>query len=617
MILRPIATRWFELVTVPKNLARAVERLSRTGAVQLESQSGRAERLLFPDIDEQLKAFHEVARRYQPYWPPATPTERRRAEGLNETLSAARRRLAEWTERADPITASIERLSRAADDLDRLNAALAAVGREFPDLALLTGCGPWLRGRLAEMPPGAKLRELPPLVLFRTWENSRTKLLLVVGRKTDIEEIEGHLAGLKGRIIPLPEWLPTKVDSAHEAIPARRAQIAHDIVVHEGQLAALSDELQIASALGDIALIEWLNLHASDLRGSDRLAWVTGWTSDLQGVALRRALDAEGIRYILRLAEAPPGTDAPMVLSNPSWARAFEIFPRMLGTPARGESDPSPILAVIVPIIFGFMFGDVGQGLVILFAELLLGQRFALLKMLVPGGIMAIAFGFLFGSVFSREDVIPALWRRPLADPIAILMAALALGAAILFVGMLLHAAQAHWRGEWRRWWGRRAGLLVGYGGLLFTPFQPVGLGVVAIGAAWFLLGSVALAEKRDMGTMARAAAEFVEETLRLFVNTLSFARVGAFALGHAGLSVAIIEIALATGQLGYWIVLVLGNAVIIALEGLVVGIQTTRLVLFEFFIRFLAAGGREFKPLPPPEAGNRALPRRSIRSAS
>jgi len=226
-----------------------------------------------------------------------------------------------------------------------------------------------------------------------------------------------------------------------------------------------------------------------------------------------------------------------MVLSNPSWARAFEAFPRMLGMPATGESDPSLILAVIVPIIFGFMFGDVGQGLVITLTGLLLGRRFPNLKMLVPGGIVAIAFGFLFGSVFSREDIILALWLRPLANPIATLVAALAFGATVLIVGMLLQAAQAHWRGERRRWWGHRVGLLVSYVGLLFTPLEPVGLVFVAIGAAWFLLGSVALAEKRDIGRIAGAAGEFIEETMRLSVNTLSFARVGAFALGHAGLS--------------------------------------------------------------------------------
>jgi V/A-type H+-transporting ATPase subunit I len=83
----------------------------------------------------------------------------------------------------------------------------------------------------------------------------------------------------------------------------------------------------------------------------------------------------------------------------------------------------------------------------------------------------------------------------------------------------------------------------------------------------------------------------------------VSFARVGAFALAHAGLSVAVTELADAAGAVGYWPVFVIGNAFIIALEGLVVSIQTTRLMLFEFFIRFLHAGGREFNPLRPPHA--------------
>ena len=87
----------------------------------------------------------------------------------------------------------------------------------------------------------------------------------------------------------------------------------------------------------------------------------------------------------------------------------------MLGTPGRNESDPSQILAVVASSIFGFMFGDVGQGAVVFIAGLVLGRRIPLTRMLVPGGIMAMLFGVLFGSVFCREDIIPALWMRPLA----------------------------------------------------------------------------------------------------------------------------------------------------------------------------------------------------------
>jgi V/A-type H+-transporting ATPase subunit I len=602
MTLRPRAARWFELVTVLKDLARVMECLSRSAAVELEAHSSHAQRLVFPDLNEQLRAHHELARRYQGYWPAAVATQRRQAEPLNQMLNSARERLETWVAKADPIIASIERLSRDIGNLDQLNEALAHAGTDLPDLRLLVGAGPTLQVRLVRLATETKLRDVPALVLFKTWDAPPATYLILVGRRPDIGAIEGQLAALKASIIPLPSWLPSTTDAAKTAIAQRRAGLAQDMQASKDQLAALSEELQIAGALGDIALLEWLNQHAKDLRGSERLAWVTGWTSDLSGTALRRALDAEGVRYIVRLAEQPAGMNAPMVLSNPSWVRGFEIFARMLGTPARDESDPSVILALIVPLIFGFMFGDVGQGLVILAAGLTLGYRFPLLRMLVPAGVMAIAFGLLFGSVFCREDLIPALWLHPLREPMVVLMAAVAGGAVVLSIGILLDAVQAHWRGEALRWWGSRVGLLVAYFGLLIAPFQLAGLGVAAIGAAWFIVGSGALAEKGRLGALARAAGEFIEEGLRLLVNTISFARVGAFALAHAGLSTAIGELAVATGRIGYWIVLALGNVLVVALEGLVVTIQTTRLMLFEFFVRFLTGKGREFKPLSPPD---------------
>ena len=102
---------------------------------------------------------------------------------------------------------------------------------------------------------------------------------------------------------------------------------------------------------------------------------------------------------------------------------------------------------------------------------------------------------------------------------------------------------------------------------------------------------------------------------LRLLVNTVSFARIGAFALAHAGLSVAIVELAQASGHFGYWIALTIGNLLVIVLEGVVVSIQTTRLLLFEFFIRFLTGGGRAFKPLPPPVIAPDAMQRPNLRA--
>ena len=608
MSLRAVPTKWFELVTVHNELARAMECLSRTGTVELEARGRATDRLLFPGLGEELKSHHELARRYQHYWPPPAPAAERRSEELSKMLKAARARLAAWAEQADPIITTIEKLSQSATDLEQLRAALQSAGDKFPDIHSLCRAGPKLQVRLFALPTGVLLRELPALLLVIPWQTSDASYALAVGQASDISDVEAQLQGLKGHALPLPSWLPSSPDEAVTAISSQFAELAHQRAASTAKLNALSEQFKIAAALADIALIEWLNEHANELRGSDHLAWVTGWTSDVSGAVLRRALDASGVRYILRLLDAPAGMNAPLVLHNPGWARDFEVFARMLGTPGRYESDPSQLLAVIASLIFGFMFGDIGQGVVICLAGIALGRRVPLTRMLVPGGIMAIFFGVLFGSMFCREDIIPALWIRPMDDPITILLAAVIVGVAIITLGLLLDAIQMHWRGEASHWWAQRAGLFTAYAGLLISLLRTEGLLVAGVGAAWFIVGAAALTSKDRLSAMITAAAEFVEQGLRLLVNTVSFARIGAFALAHAGLSIAIIEMAQASGRIAYWIVLVLGNVLVILLEGLVVSIQTTRLLLFEFFIRFLTGTGREFKPLPPPAIGNSSI---------
>jgi len=168
----------------------------------------------------------------------------------------------------------------------------------------------------------------------------------------------------------------------------------------------------------------------------------------------------------------------------------------------------------------------------------------------------------------------------------------------------LLDGLGALWRGELRDWLIRDLGFLVLYLGLVTLPFAaalglpPLGW-VPVIGALWYLIGAF-LIHRRFLGALA-AIGHLLEAGMQILVNTLSFARVGAFALAHASLSAAIVTMADGAPWWGALLILVLGNALIIVLEGLVVSIQTTRLVLFEFFNRFLKASGRVFKPLPAP----------------
>ncbi len=601
MSLRPIAAQWFELVTVHKELARVMECLSRTGAVELEARGRATDRLLFPGLEDELKAHRELARHYENYWPVPAAADGRRPEQLSETLKSARARLSEWTAAADPIIAVSERLAREAADLEQLRAALQSTAELWPDLHLLAGAGPKLQVRLLVLPAGTLLRELPALVLFKPWQTPDGNYVLVVGRTADIGEIEVQLPGLKGRVVPLPAWLPSSAHKAIAAIEERLATLSQQRTDAAAQLSALSQRLSIAAALADIALIEWLNAHAKELRGSERLAWVTGWTSDVADKALRRALDAGGVRYILRFAEAPAGMTPPLVLHNPGWARAFEVFARMLGTPGRNESDPSQILAVIALVNFRLHVRRCRAGRRCVYRR----PRARAARAADPYADSGRHHGDTVRYLV-RQRVLPRGHHSGAVDAAAERSDHHAGGRhrggmVIIAIGLLLDAVQMHWRGEAVHWWAQRAGLLIAYAGLLMSPLRREGLLVVAFGAAWFIFGAAALAKRGRLSTLADAAAEFVEQTLRLLVNTVSFARIGAFALAHAGLSVAVIEMASASGRFGYWIVLAVGNVLVIALEGVVVSIQTTRLLLFEFFIRFLTGAGREFKPLPPP----------------
>lgn len=140
---------------------------------------------------------------------------------------------------------------------------------------------------------------------------------------------------------------------------------------------------------------------------------------------------------------------------------------------------------------------------------------------------------------------------------------------------------------------------------LLLSPFLPGVLAFTGLALIHYYVGNLWLApDGRRAMALVTASGQLLLSLFELVINTLSFLRVGAFALAHAALSHAIMTLADAvTHPLAWLLVMLAGSAFSVVLEGLVVFVQTTRLVLFEFFIRFLQAGGRLFRPvrLSPP----------------
>jgi len=603
MKLRPAAARWFELLTDREHLGSVLGCLADSGAVHLEAYSSLDATAALPDYAQVLAGYGQLARRYRAYWPPARVDAAATAERSVDRVQADLERLEAWAAEADPAIEALQTLAGERAGLQELADVLRAAAGDLPDLSLLSSCGPTLAAHLYALTDTASPVPVPPAVLHVLTETADGRYLLALGPPEELAALETHLLAARARPIALPRNLPASHEEAVRALGERIAAVDETIGEKRRELDALAAHHELPALLGGFAFLDWLVSNVPRLPATQHFAWVTGWTSDLEGTQLTARLEQAGLPGLLHFPEQPASMDAPVVLANPGWARPFELFVRLLGTPGSAEADPSALVAVIAPLLFGYMFGDVGQGAVLLVAGLLLRRRYPALGLLVSGGLSAIAFGFAFGSVFAREDIIPALWLHPLADPLTVLAVSIGIGVAIITLGLVMDGLEHAWRGIAASWWLSRAGLLALYLGLVSWPFTPAGGLVALAGLAWFLVGAGIVAG--NAAGAAHALAELVETGLQLVVNTVSFARVGAFALAHAGLSAAVVGVGEATGSApGYWVALALGNVLILALEGLVVGIQTTRLVLFEFFIRFLRGEGRPFRPLPPPQGG-------------
>jgi V/A-type H+-transporting ATPase subunit I len=602
MSLRPACARWFELLTTRDEVATVLELLAGTGAVEPEIGAHRHRYISFRDIRGPVERFRSMERRYHAYWPPRDARAEPPPGGPDRVLQFALDRLQAWEKQAAPLIASLEALTAAQHDLNLFLDMLALSGSDGLDYALLAGTGRILLARVLVLPPHSQVEHSDAALLLRHYRGAKQDFVLAVGTPQQVELLVESLSGLKARVVPVPDFIEGDGAAAARQIAQRQIWLDAQLDNLRRQIAALGQRHRLPAALAALRRIDWFLEQVERLPVSPLFAWITGWTDDLEGSRIEAALASGGVRALVHYPPPPPGLRPPTVLRNRGWGRWFEPLVRLLGAPAASEADPSALLAVLVPLMFGYMFGDVGQGLVLVAAGLLLGRRRSLPRILIVNGCAATLFGFLFGSVFGREDIIAPLWLSPLEHPLTVLQVPLAGGALVLLLGLALKGLQYHWQGAARRWWRVEAPLLLLYVAILLTPFSRSAAVPAGLAGAWYLLGSVL--ERRDAPVrgLALALGELVEDLMQLLINTLSFVRVGAFALAHAGLALAFTTLAaMPDNRLVAFLVLLVGNLLVIVLEGLVVTIQTTRLVLFEFFTRFMRADGRAFRALAAP----------------
>ena len=357
---------------------------------------------------------------------------------------------------------------------------------------------------------------------------------------------------------------------------------------------------------------------------SDMFFYVVGWMPVNKAEELEKEIENSG-DSVLFYTEDPSSAEnmtPPTKLKNIAVFKPFEMFVKMYGLPSYEEIDPTPILAITYILFFAIMFGDVGQSAILAIVGFL---AYKFKKMDLGGiigtvGLAGIISGFVYGSFFGNEEIIPELFGiktvQPMHSIMPLLIGTVCMGGIIILFGMcvnIINMFRSKQTGE----------ALFGHNGIAGVIFY---LSIILViinvfaklnipGFVFAILFGVSVLSmylctpltkliEGEKNWFPTNGMFFVENFFELFevvlsfcTNTISFLRIGAFAVIHVGMMMAVAALS-GDGGIGSIIVTVIGNIIVMILEGLIVAIQVLRLEYYEMFSRYFHGAGKEFVSL-------------------
>ncbi len=473
----------------------------------------------------------------------------------------------------------------------------------------------------------------------------------------------GEIQGLEAMLVAYPQELGLETDRLLRSVYFEEIEVPEDYFVNtQGISNRLNSEtewviqemsnleekkknyrIKYKEELRYIYNLLKLELTKNDLKKqtvvSRNFFFLAGWiptrcADELNGRLHKNKLNA--VTYLSEGSLSPQYASPPTELHNNWLFSPFEMLVKLYGVPSYGEVDPTPFFGVIYMLLFGMMFGDLGQGLVFFLVGLAgvkLKKQADFGAILSRLGISSMIFGTIYDSFFGYEDVISGVvmgitgkpieslfFIRPMENINFLLMASVVFGIGLLLIAFgygIYNKMRA--RDIKEGVFGRNgiAGLvfylsflsLIGTAlgvvkGISMIPFFVIcGLCMLSIlfrePVTNMISGHRPLYHESKGDYYMESGFETVETILSLFSNTMSFIRVGAFALNHVGLFIAFHTMAaLIGGLVGEVSMFIVGNVMILVLEGLIVFIQGLRLMFYELFSKYYTGEGFDYKPV-------------------
>ena len=365
-------------------------------------------------------------------------------------------------------------------------------------------------------------------------------------------------------------------------------------------------------------------------QSENRFFLICGWMRIKDANALSKSLEKEE-DVICFINENPTdaGLNPPTIIRNKGIFKPYEMYIKMYGLPAYDEFDPTMLVAILYSFMFGAMFGDLGHGLVLLIggAVLYFWRRSQLAGIISFAGFFSCIFGLLFGSFFGFEDLIPTLWLKPreamstlnfVGRINTVFALAVVFGMCLMLVLMIINVLSHIKQKKFVESIFTANGIagFVFYGSIVLIvmlymtnhSLPPTGVILIMIIVPLLLIAmnefltNVIRKKKPYIETgvgmyCVEAFFDLFETCLTYFSNSLSYVRIGAFAVSHAAMMEVVFSLTGFDDGTGSVIGLIIGNLFVIGFEGLIVGIQVLRLQYYEVFSRFYKGDGRTFTP--------------------
>ncbi|MFX1513276.1 MAG: V-type ATP synthase subunit I [Promethearchaeota archaeon] len=253
-------------------------------------------------------------------------------------------------------------------------------------------------------------------------------ILLVGGRNEFLKTIERILIAFGFLEYSTPPGLTGKPSEIRKSLDRKLKKVTTELETIESEIqefrANFERDLQFVE---EILEIETHRLNAeSKYSYKGYIVEVTGWIKAKESETFSHLIHEKIPTATVEILNPDdvelPFTEVPSCLENPAYVRSYEPLVHSFGTPSLREFDPSKIMAITFPILFGIMFADVGHGLILLLLGFLglffkdIGRDPQTMKeelqdylrkggpILIICGLSSILFGFLFGSYFGIHD---------------------------------------------------------------------------------------------------------------------------------------------------------------------------------------------------------------------